>query len=457
MRIKNSEGKVFEGPDDAPIPEGYTKVEEPQGNVVTRSLGTARAYVNNIINKVDTLGGILPGSGGQGMIPADAINPIPGSTGDALALAAALATGGRSAGIRMGAPAAAGLATDLVERDPDAGKKAAIRLGGGMLAEGAGQAANVTKLIAGKRGLQQPDIDRVTGAVNETTDTGAFYPKGSVPKVAATAPGIARAGEAKPGMGNPTASGSLEAAVDTRYKQTLDRATDYVGEKARFRLPGAERGEFVSLREALDDAAGLRNTGAPQGAPGTHGGQARAQAQITYDEIAKQLRDQGFGGIADGLIAARRELAVGMSAARLVSDARSGAKPIITDKGKLDAEALQKRFDDLVAEGKIDAAVRDKLEAAVKRGVVTGADSTGVLRDIPGEFKTPFFRFGRHGVTAGENPSAMFRTQLPRYAGTPENLGSVKPISAVKRAILGGIGQQGLANIRDILRDAPAN
>lgn len=377
---------------------------------------------------------------------ANALNPVPGDAGSGAAtvasLIAAIATGGKAGFLpalaRTAAPPIASALGQYAQNGSVNPMDTFLTVLGSGTPEIAAGALGAYRKIRGAQRLQPDDLGRVSGAVSIPGRT-----------VAPTAEDLALAGEAK---GQP---GSLATVADQRFKNlinTVGRAGDAVtttimrpsgvldqnGRQImvptqvplKIMLPS---GDEVLLSEALDEVAGLRSKGAPQGAPTKTGGAARAEARVTYDAIDQQLRQAGQGHLADALLAGRQQLAQDMSKHRLIEQARS--RGLIDEKGNLDMSALQQRFDELVdakKQGKagITPSVRQPLENAVRRG------QPGVGVDQPGEFKMPFLRFGKHGTTAGENVGSILRAKMPTFVGTPENLAALQAPQGMARNLL---------------------
>ena len=434
--IRITDGKdIYEAPAGTTIPQGYTEVQAPGVvNSINSGLGYLKGQTQGFLDKH------LPGLASTGWTAP--LNPVPGNLGEAGALGASALTGSliRGAGvtpslIRGVAPAAGGLAGDLVsgESAEDSTKNALLRSVWGLGAEGVAGVLGLVKSLHGAKKLQQGDLGRVAGTVTEAS--------GGARPIKPTPEDIALAGESKPSMGNPRASSSLEAALDQNLKGTFKNAAGVVGEGMNFALPSGGQG---SLKQALDEYANLRSAGTTQGAAVPGAGDSRAQAEGLWSQIMSRLLsspDPSHRVAAGMLEGARDNHAKGMSAYRMIQDARTGSNvggktlpPIIDPKtGKLDMAAFQTRANALSDAGMIDPAVRDQL---VRQGAQRGGRQPGqALTDIPGEFNPgAWLRF--HGAELpglGVHPHMV---QFPKRVGPADALKSVGPVTGIPRALI---------------------
>lgn len=151
-------GKYAVTPDGevAPVQGAQAAPNTNTGNFLSRldaPFKAARDVVAKGINFIDTMGGIMPGSGrfGGGMVTPDMINPVPGSLPQAVGMGAAAAIPGAGAvrgALRSGAAGVGAGGTAALQGRPDA-----LRTG---IEQGLGQAAaegtfGVGRAVVGQR------------------------------------------------------------------------------------------------------------------------------------------------------------------------------------------------------------------------------------------------------------------------------------------------------------------
>lgn len=459
-------------------------------DTINNALTTARGAVGQGLNYVDSLGGRMPprtdiygnpvAGGYGGMVPTDSLNPVPGNLGDAAALAGSGAAGimtrgaagFRPAVTRVLTPTITGAAGDQATGNPMTPADALMRIlatGGAEL--GAGVAGFVKKFRG--TGLDAQDRERIAAAANASAGPG-------VTPVVGTNRGILQAGAGKPSMGEPTASGSLEALLDARFKATKDTAVQivdslplpnktltvggYTGVQPGKPLTFDVGGKQVSLESALDTYAGLRADAARGGEAVAGRGDLRAEASKLYDQILTKLNGTGMPEhrlVAATLASARPELASGMSGQRLLDSPASGTsiagkalEPILQPNGRPDMPAMQRRYLAMKEAGMIDPAVQPAIEKQLWRDSYPGAPGQP-LTDIPGvlPFKKLRVRAGPTGGVSGAENVGDFVSmwgQMPQYVGTREALRPVGPIEGLPRTLinLGSLlGAQGLRQL----------